>query len=163
MLVEHSEVGMDLGKHDIWTLACAILSNMNGSFVFGDLWESCDRGQKKAEYIQVFTNESSPDLSLHVILSLSHIKVMTLILIGWRTSLSERLEHCEGLPEHAECIKMFRQSVVSSQVTFYQGSFRISNFCGLSTTEETWLIEIRIWCIKIDIVLVLHFNPWVEA
>jgi hypothetical protein len=38
--------------------------------------------------------------------------------------------------------------------------FRISNFFGLSTTEE---VEMRIWCIKIGIVLVLHFNPWVEA
>jgi hypothetical protein len=26
----------------------------------------------------------------------------------------------------------------------------------LSTTEETWLVEMRIWCIKIGIVLVLH-------
>ena len=40
---------------------------------------------------------------------------------------------------------------------------RISNFFGLSTTDETWLVEMRIWCIKIGIVLVLHFNPWVEA
>jgi hypothetical protein len=31
--------------------------------------------------------------------------------------------------------------------------FRISNFFGLSTTEET---SVRIWCIKIGIVLVLH-------
>jgi hypothetical protein len=37
------------------------------------------------------------------------------------------------------------------------------NFFGLSTTDETWLVEMRIWCIKIGIVLVLHFNPWVEA
>jgi hypothetical protein len=41
--------------------------------------------------------------------------------------------------------------------------FRISNFFGLSTTEETWLVDMRICCIKIGIVLVLHFNPWVEA
>jgi hypothetical protein len=32
----------------------------------------------------------------------------------------------------------------------------ISNFFGLSITEETLLVEIRIWCIKIGIVLVLH-------
>jgi hypothetical protein len=41
--------------------------------------------------------------------------------------------------------------------------FRISYFFGLSTTDETWLVEMRIWCIKIGIVLVLYFNPWVEA
>jgi hypothetical protein len=41
---------------------------------------------------------------------------------------------------------------------------RISNFFGLSTTEETLEVETRIWCIKTGIVLlVLHFNPWVEA
>jgi LytS/YehU family sensor histidine kinase len=33
---------------------------------------------------------------------------------------------------------------------------RISNFFGLSITEETVLVEMRIWCIKIDIVLALH-------
>jgi hypothetical protein len=32
--------------------------------------------------------------------------------------------------------------------------FRISKFFGLSTTEETWLVEMRIWCIKIGNVLV---------
>jgi hypothetical protein len=35
----------------------------------------------------------------------------------------------------------------------------ISNFFGLSTTEETLLVEMRIWCIKIGIVLVLH---WID-
>jgi hypothetical protein len=39
----------------------------------------------------------------------------------------------------------------------------IFNFFGLSTTEETWLIEMRTWCIKIGIVLVLLFNLWVEG
>jgi hypothetical protein len=39
------------------------------------------------------------------------------------------------------------------------------NFFGLhvSTTKGNWLVEMRIWCIKIGIVLVLHFNPCVEA
>jgi hypothetical protein len=37
-------------------------------------------------------------------------------------------------------------------------SFHISNFFGLSTTEETQVVEMRIWCIKIGIVLVLHKN-----
>jgi hypothetical protein len=34
----------------------------------------------------------------------------------------------------------------------------ISNFFGLSTTEETLVFEMRIWCIKIGIVLILHFQ-----
>jgi hypothetical protein len=33
----------------------------------------------------------------------------------------------------------------------------------IHTTEETLVVEMRIWCIKIGIVFVLHFNPWVEA
>jgi hypothetical protein len=33
----------------------------------------------------------------------------------------------------------------------------------LSITEETRVVEMRIWCIKIGNVLVLHFNPWVET
>jgi hypothetical protein len=36
--------------------------------------------------------------------------------------------------------------------------FRISYFFGLSTTDETWLVEMHIWCIKIGIVLVLYLN-----
>jgi hypothetical protein len=40
---------------------------------------------------------------------------------------------------------------------FHNFVFRISNFFGLSTTEETWLVEMRIWCIKIGIVSVLHY------
>jgi hypothetical protein len=35
---------------------------------------------------------------------------------------------------------------------------RISNFFDLSITEETWVVEMRIWCIKIVNVLVLHRN-----
>jgi hypothetical protein len=34
--------------------------------------------------------------------------------------------------------------------------FRISNFFVPSITEETWVVEMCIWCIKIGIVLVLH-------
>jgi hypothetical protein len=40
---------------------------------------------------------------------------------------------------------------------------RISNFFDLSITEETWVVEMRIPFIKIVNVLVLHFDPWVEA
>jgi hypothetical protein len=39
----------------------------------------------------------------------------------------------------------------------------ISNFVGLSTTDDTLVVEMRIWCIKIGIVLFLHLNPLVEA
>jgi hypothetical protein len=40
---------------------------------------------------------------------------------------------------------------------------RISNFFDRSITEKTLVVEMRIWSIKIGNVLVLHFNPWVEA
>ena len=36
--------------------------------------------------------------------------------------------------------------------------FRLSNFFGLSTIDETSLVEMRIWCIKIGIVLTLNFE-----
>jgi hypothetical protein len=44
----------------------------------------------------------------------------------------------------------------------------LSNICksthlDLIITEGTWVVEMRIWCIKIGNVLVLHFNPWVET
>jgi hypothetical protein len=39
---------------------------------------------------------------------------------------------------------------------FSQFVFRISNFFDLSITEETWVVEMRIWLIKICNVLVLH-------
>jgi hypothetical protein len=34
--------------------------------------------------------------------------------------------------------------------------FRLPTFSGPSTTDETLLVEMRIWCIKIGIVLALH-------
>jgi hypothetical protein len=37
--------------------------------------------------------------------------------------------------------------------SFYNFFSRISNFFGLSTTEETYVVEMRIWCIKISIEL----------
>jgi hypothetical protein len=40
--------------------------------------------------------------------------------------------------------------------TVAQFLFRISNFFGLSTTEEIESVEMHIWCIKVGIVLVLH-------
>jgi hypothetical protein len=42
--------------------------------------------------------------------------------------------------------------------TVFTFFFRISNFFYLSITEEPWLVEIHIWCIKIGIVLVLHLT-----
>ena len=50
----------------------------------------------------------------------------------------------------------------SALYTFHN-FFLNSNYFGSSTTDETSLVEMRIWCIKIGIVLTLHFNPWVEA
>jgi hypothetical protein len=49
---------------------------------------------------------------------------------------------------------------VLSVFTFFP---RISNFFDPSITEETWVVEICIWCIKIGNVLVLHFNRWVKV
>jgi hypothetical protein len=44
---------------------------------------------------------------------------------------------------------------------FPNSFFRISNFFGLSTTEETLkLVKMRICCIKIGIVLVLHSTQY---
>jgi hypothetical protein len=34
---------------------------------------------------------------------------------------------------------------------------------GPITTEETYVVEMHMWYIKIGIVLVLHFNPLVKA
>jgi hypothetical protein len=47
--------------------------------------------------------------------------------------------------------------------TVFTFSIRNSNFFDLSIIEGTWVVEMRICCIKIDNVLVLHFNPCVEA
>jgi hypothetical protein len=47
----------------------------------------------------------------------------------------------------------------------YGLTFRIFKFFGLhmSITEETYFVEMRIWCIKLGIVEDLHLNPLVEA
>jgi hypothetical protein len=34
---------------------------------------------------------------------------------------------------------------------------------GLVPWHTTWVVEMRIWCIKIIDVIVIHYNPWVEA
>jgi hypothetical protein len=39
--------------------------------------------------------------------------------------------------------------------------FQISNFFGPSTTEETLVVEMLIWCIKIGIILDLHV-PYIQ-
>jgi hypothetical protein len=36
--------------------------------------------------------------------------------------------------------------------------FGLPTFSGPSTTDETLLVEMRIWCIKIGIVLALHLK-----
>jgi hypothetical protein len=40
--------------------------------------------------------------------------------------------------------------------TFHDFFFRISDFSSMSTTDETSLVEMHIWCIKIGIALYLH-------
>ena len=52
------------------------------------------------------------------------------------------------------CIWFFR--------LFYLNHIFFSDFqlFGLSTTDETSLVEMRMWCIKIGIVLVLHHSIW---
>jgi hypothetical protein len=46
----------------------------------------------------------------------------------------------------------------------FYGFYNFSDFniFGLSTTDETWLVEMRIWCIKIGIVLVLHLKDFLK-
>jgi hypothetical protein len=56
----------------------------------------------------------------------------------------------------------------SSTGVLYESNGRKPHFVGflasdLSITEETWVVEMHISCIKIGNVLLLHFNPWVEA
>jgi cbb3-type cytochrome oxidase subunit 1 len=46
--------------------------------------------------------------------------------------------------------------VFSALAQFSHIFSRISNFFGQSATGETIVVEMRIWCIKIGIVLVLH-------
>jgi hypothetical protein len=47
----------------------------------------------------------------------------------------------------------FHPTALSQFLVFYS---RISNFLDLSITEETWVVEMQIWWIKIGNVLVLH-------
>jgi hypothetical protein len=83
-------------------------------------------------------------------------------------SLSYTLEGDEGLSPSCIALSFDRFGSIPWHSIFF-GSFivftilRISNFFGLSSTDETWLVEMCIWCIKICIVLILRFNPWVEA
>jgi hypothetical protein len=53
---------------------------------------------------------------------------------------------------------MAQYFVFSALLQFSRFVFRISNFFGPSTTDETSLVEMRSWCIKIGIVLVLHIS-----
>jgi hypothetical protein len=55
---------------------------------------------------------------------------------------------------------------IQSPLTTHKGMWRIYSYPdphGKGIIEETELVEMRIWCIKIGIILYLHFNPWVEA
>jgi hypothetical protein len=52
----------------------------------------------------------------------------------------------------------FMTQIFFSSFTVVTFCFRISNFFGPSTTEETYVVAMLIWCIKIGIVLVLHLT-----
>jgi hypothetical protein len=43
-------------------------------------------------------------------------------------------------------------------LSIFRFFFRISNLLVLNITEETWVVEMRIWCIKIGSVLDLHYK-----
>jgi hypothetical protein len=47
-----------------------------------------------------------------------------------------------------------------SVFTFSPADFQL--FRHLSITEETWVVEMRIWCINIVNVLVLHYERFVN-
>ena len=66
-------------------------------------------------------------------------------------SNAERTHASNALP-----LNFMVQYFFSQLIQFSQFFFRIFNFFGLSTTEETEVVEMRTWCIKIGIVLVLH-------
>jgi hypothetical protein len=53
--------------------------------------------------------------------------------------------------------------LVFSALIHFSQLFSDFQIFGLSTTEETWVVVMHIYSINIDIVLVLHFNSWVEA
>jgi hypothetical protein len=48
----------------------------------------------------------------------------------------------------------------SSDGSFSFPLFWISNFFDPGIIEETWLVEMHIWCIKIGNVLVLYIEEW---
>jgi hypothetical protein len=52
----------------------------------------------------------------------------------------------------------YNLSLKVSALLQFSHFFRISNFFGLSLTEDTLLVKMRIWCIKICFVLVFHQN-----
>jgi hypothetical protein len=41
---------------------------------------------------------------------------------------------------------------------FYRVFIRLSNFLGVGITGEISLVEVRVWCIKVGIVLVVHYD-----
>ena len=53
-------------------------------------------------------------------------------------------------------LNFMAQYLVFSTLFTFHIFFRTSNFFDPSTTDETSLVEMRIWCIKIGIVLTLH-------
>jgi hypothetical protein len=92
---------------------------------------------------------------------------MSEIILCWRRST----ETAEGLVEPEFCpstdLALFHGTLFWCFRLFtFLTLFRISQLFGLSITdmtEETWFVEVHIWCIKISTVRVSHFHPWLEA
>jgi hypothetical protein len=75
----------------------------------------------------------------------------------------------KGLSLSCTALSFDRFGSISWHNIFFFGSFivftifRISNFFGPSITDETWLVEMCIWCIKIGIVIVLYFEKQIKS
>jgi hypothetical protein len=85
---------------------------------------------------RMFCRKSTPNIDLYLV-----TRTAAVILLTW-----------QNIPKTPESLPMCAvTSGIACTVT-------VMSVCGLSITEETWLIEMRIWCIKIGIVLVLYCN-----
>jgi hypothetical protein len=51
----------------------------------------------------------------------------------------------------------------TTALSVFTSFFQISIFFNLNINDEGWVVEVRICCIKIVNILVLHFDPWIEA
>jgi hypothetical protein len=87
-------------------------------------------------------DESCKFISKRMIISLRHSSILRRI---WLNFMAHRLV------------------LIRRHFSFHYFCFRISYFFDLSITDEKWVVEMCIWCIKIVSVWVLHFHHWVDA